>query len=440
MIFNQSNLVAKILARAKTVVGAHKTTHAVGGSDAIFPADPGADRFLKFNNTSNALEWAEAGGSFAGTMDNITDGSTYVKTHNDFTDDLETKLNGIDLSDVLRDGDIGVTVQGYDENLMRFFVSNEVTDANKSITGDNQLVLINTDRDAVVEVDFTIGTVGCLLAIKVVSINTGWECGLTGCGFSETLYPADLGLTRIFVSDGVNYIEIARYVSGVSIPVVDDTAYDESSWNDNLDAPTKNAVRDKFEGLTIAEAKLSIADNTTANLTTTAHGFAPKAPNNTTTFLRGDATWAAPVNNPTTVKLTGDLASITVTTVTDSTGLVFALVAGTYYHYRFNVLYTSAATTTGLKVALTYPAVTIATASVTALNSGAASVVIGRITASGGIVTGAGTPSTTAPYMLEIAGTILPSSNGNLQVQHGSEIATSGVTIKQASNGLLFTL
>jgi hypothetical protein len=35
------------------------------------------------------------GGAFDGTMDDITDGTTYVKTHNDFTDAAETKLSGI---------------------------------------------------------------------------------------------------------------------------------------------------------------------------------------------------------------------------------------------------------------------------------------------------------------------------------------------------------
>ena len=34
-----------------------------------------------------------------------------------------------------------------------------------------------------------------------------------------------------------------------TIPAVSDTAYDASSWDNNTDAPTKNAVRDKFESL-----------------------------------------------------------------------------------------------------------------------------------------------------------------------------------------------
>lgn len=43
---------------------------------------------------------------------------------------------------------------------------------------------------------------------------------------------------------------------------------------------------------TIPEAVLSISDNTTKDVSTSAHGFVPKAPNDTTKFLRGDATWA----------------------------------------------------------------------------------------------------------------------------------------------------
>lgn len=45
---------------------------------------------------------------------------------------------------------------------------------------------------------------------------------------------------------------------------------------------------------TVTEAGLLTADNTTADVTTAKHGFTPKAPNDTTQFLRGDATWAAP--------------------------------------------------------------------------------------------------------------------------------------------------
>lgn len=39
------------------------------------------------------------------------------------------------------------------------------------------------------------------------------------------------------------------------------------------------------------EASITISDNTTNNVSTSAHGFTPKAPNDTYKFLRGDAAW-----------------------------------------------------------------------------------------------------------------------------------------------------
>ena len=44
----------------------------------------------------------------------------------------------------------------------------------------------------------------------------------------------------------------------------------------------------------VTDANLVTSDITTNDVSTTKHGFVPKAPNNTTTFLRGDGTWAAP--------------------------------------------------------------------------------------------------------------------------------------------------
>lgn len=69
--------------------------------------------------------WVEviAGGSFAGTMDDITDGATYVKTHNDLTDALVSTIgtalqSETSHADVLVTDDVGKTVQGYDAGLV----------------------------------------------------------------------------------------------------------------------------------------------------------------------------------------------------------------------------------------------------------------------------------------------------------------------------------
>lgn len=45
-------------------------------------------------------------------------------------------------------------------------------------------------------------------------------------------------------------------------------------------------------GTGLPEGGLSLTDITTGNVSATAHGFAPKFPNNTTTFFRGDGTYA----------------------------------------------------------------------------------------------------------------------------------------------------
>lgn len=45
-------------------------------------------------------------------------------------------------------------------------------------------------------------------------------------------------------------------------------------------------------GGTLGEDALSLSDVTTDDVSTTKHGFTPKAPNDTTKFLRGDASWA----------------------------------------------------------------------------------------------------------------------------------------------------
>lgn len=52
---------------------------------------------------------------------------------------------------------------------------------------------------------------------------------------------------------------------------------------------------------TPTEAALSTTDITTNDVSTTKHGLTPKAPNDTTKFLRGDATWAAPAGGSTDV-------------------------------------------------------------------------------------------------------------------------------------------
>lgn len=70
----------------------------------------------------------------------------------------------------------------------------------------------------------------------------------------------------------------------------------------------------------VADADLSTTDITTNDVSITKHGFAPKAPNNTTTFLRGDATWGTPAATV-AAPFTGNQAPGSFTIATEQFGL-----------------------------------------------------------------------------------------------------------------------
>lgn len=82
-----------------------------------------------------------------------------------------------------------------------------------------------------------------------------------------------------------------------------------------------------LQGGQVTEAALSTSDVTTADLTTAKHGFAPKAPNDTGKWLRGDATWAVLPGsslNVITSRKNGD-QTMASTTLTNVTGMSFPI-------------------------------------------------------------------------------------------------------------------
>jgi hypothetical protein len=140
-------------------------------------------------------------------------------------------------------------------------------------------------------------------------------------------------------------------------------------------------------------------------------------------------------------KLTADLAASTVTTLADVTGLSFPVLSGKHYHFKFLLVYRAAATTTGIKLSVTVPAFTvfsaIADTPVSTAADGTANMFRGHITASDDAVIGTGTPAITTDFIAEIEGVIVPSAGGNVTARFASEVAASGVTIRQGSLGIL---
>jgi len=82
--------------------------------------------------------------------------------------------------------------------------------------------------------------------------------------------------------------EVASAVSKAhdAVTVTDGATIDLTLTGQDLTAEVKDA--------SITETKLSLSDVTTLDVSTTKHGFVPKAPNNTSQFLRGDGTWGTP--------------------------------------------------------------------------------------------------------------------------------------------------
>lgn len=143
----------------------------------------------------------------------------------------------------------------------------------------------------------------------------------------------------------------------------------------------------------------------------------------------------------TKVALTADLAAWTTTTLADATGLVLPVLTGLYYRFKFLMLYQAAATTTGIKVAVTIPSATafsaIADLPTSTAADGTANIYRGYITASADAVVGTGTPAAATTHLAELEGLILPAADGNVQLQGASEVAASNVTLKQGSVAIL---
>jgi hypothetical protein len=106
------------------------------------------------------------------------------------------------------------------------------------------------------------------------------------------------------------------------------------------------------------------------------------------------------------------------------------------------VLFGSSVTTTGLRLGLSYGAVSYAAAycSIPIAAPGTAASLDGIITASGGSITGTGVAVANTTYLALIDGVVNPSADTTLNLMMGSEIAGTTVAIRPGSLGRLITV
>lgn len=139
------------------------------------------------------------------------------------------------------------------------------------------------------------------------------------------------------------------------------------------------------------------------------------------------------VNNQTTVSTSG-LANIS--------GLSFAVTNGRTYAFKFYILYTASATTSGLGVSVTTPSLTRLSA-VAEVPSGAdpstSLLVSGQIRASAGRVNAVSTPATTT-QMACIDGIITPSADGTLQAQGAPAVTGNNIVFQSGSTGMMWRI
>lgn len=160
---------------------------------------------------------------------------------------------------------------------------------------------------------------------------------------------------------------------------------------------------------------------------------------NSSTFLRGDQTWATPAGGgggPTIARKSADQAS-TSTTFADVTGLTFSINAGTTYSIECNLSYLTAATTTALQVSLNGPAAPTAVRFTVETSTSATA----RHNASQNAYEANTNPASalTTALPARVAGTIENGANaGILALRMRTEVNASSVTIQRGSFCILY--
>lgn len=117
----------------------------------------------------------------------------------------------------------------------------------------------------------------------------------------------------------------------------------------------KSSGAGAIEELTVDEILAFLTDNTTNDVSTSKHGLVPKAPNDTTKFLRGDASWAVPSGGATfitAIKTADEIVNNSNTYQDDNHIVGITLSANKTYRYWFFGIISATSGTPGFKAKL----------------------------------------------------------------------------------------
>lgn len=192
------------------------------GTTVKSTGETGGTKFLR-EDGDGTCSWQPAGGSFSGTMDDITDGSTYVKTENNYSDADASKL-----SDIEAGAEVNVNADWNAESGDAHILNKP--DLSSLHNHSNLTILEN------IEESFT-----STLKNKIDGIEDGAE--VNNISDTNATDLTDGGATTLH-KHSYNDLD-----NKPTIPIASDAAYG-AGWDESTAVPTQGALYNKFESLT----------------------------------------------------------------------------------------------------------------------------------------------------------------------------------------------
>jgi len=234
--------------------------------------------------------------------------------------------------------------------------------------------------------------------------------------------------TGTFANGRISQSSVTQYQAALSIGVGQITGLGTLATQSGTFSGTSSGTNTGDQ--IISDATISTTDITTNDASISKHGFMAKATGSTVTFYRSDGSQATPTGvNSSITFLSSDVINnnAVANTIADVTGLSFAVTSGITYRFRFYIVYSSAATTTGSRWSINGPAVTFLhynsnytlTATSITNNQGNKTYNVPAASSASSLTTG---------NISIIEGIIRPSANGTVIARFASEISSSAIT------------
>ncbi len=220
-------------------------------------------------------------------------------------------------------------------------------------------------------------------------------------------------------SDATAALEVRNAAGGMSYFSVNSTGGVVQVGSSTSDATAVLMVLDSFNAATDPTGTLGAMYFNTA----------------TNTFRCYSGSWQDCA--PSRIRKTAD-QSTTSTTVSNVSGMAFSLRANTEYKYECDVVFRTAATTTGIGLGFSVPSgfsMLSYTANIPVAADGTGGIMSGWGTANNDMIIGTGVQAANTDYSARVYGTVRTGGTaGNLQLRFRSEIGSSSVTVRTGSS------